>query len=183
MSIFFLLSGVSSRGIVVFWRYGSIREAGASHPECHGSRLRLVGTTSTRWPTPVPDSEMLLQMAEEFVQGGGVRGGAKDPFGSDDGIAQAHGWGQRHPRGTRPGGSRAQHIAESVERATAPFQHALSIRSGTECVGHAIHLVSRRDGGIRFGVERGHALRFGWRRREEEGRWEKSELQSFGREF
>ena len=44
-----------------------IREAGTSHHECHGSRLRLVGTTSTRWPTPVLDSEMLWQMAEEFV--------------------------------------------------------------------------------------------------------------------
>ena len=44
-----------------------IREAGTSHHECHGSRLRLVGTTSTQWPTPVPDSEMLWQMAEEFV--------------------------------------------------------------------------------------------------------------------
>ena len=39
----------------------------------------------------------------------------------------------------------AQQIAESVERATAPFQYALSTRSGTECVAHAIQALTDLD--------------------------------------
>ena len=57
----------------------------------------------------------------------------------------------------------AQHIAESMERPTAPFQYVLSILSGSECVRHAIHLVSRRGGGGRGEKGQGRIAKF-WSR-------------------
>ena len=89
----------------------------------------------------VRDSEMLWQMAEEFVR-------AEVPVEVVEGIRLGRMIALRKPTdgvGIVAGDtfrravsrSVAQQIAASVERATAPFQCALSTRSDTECVGHA----------------------------------------------
>ena len=39
----------------------------------------------------------------------------------------------------------AQQISTVVERATAPFQYAMSTRAGTECVAHALQALSELD--------------------------------------
>ena len=90
-----------------------------------------------------PDSEMLWQMAEEFgraevpVEVQGIRLGRmtalRKPTGGVTSIVAGDTFRRAVSRAV------AQQIAESVERATAPFQYALSTRSGTECVAHAIH--------------------------------------------
>ena len=93
------------------------------------------------------DSEMLWQMAEEFVR-------AEVPVEVVEGIRLGRMTALRKPTGGVRGivvgdtfrravsRSVAQQIAASVERATAPFQYALSTRSGTECVGHAIQALT-----------------------------------------
>ena len=39
----------------------------------------------------------------------------------------------------------AQQIRQQVERATAPFQHALSTRAGCECIAHALQVLTDQD--------------------------------------
>ena len=39
----------------------------------------------------------------------------------------------------------AQQMGPAVEKATAPFQYALSTRAGCECIGHALQFLTQRD--------------------------------------
>ena len=39
----------------------------------------------------------------------------------------------------------AQQMGPAVEKATAPFQYALSTRAGCECIGHALQFLTERD--------------------------------------
>ena len=39
----------------------------------------------------------------------------------------------------------AQQLGPAIERATSPFQHALSTRAGTECIAHAIQALTDLD--------------------------------------
>ena len=39
----------------------------------------------------------------------------------------------------------AQQLGPAIERATSPFQHALSTRAGTECIAHAIQAFTDLD--------------------------------------
>ena len=92
----------------------------------------------------------LWQMAEEFVRAEvpvevvqGIRFGRMTalpkPSGGVRGIVVGDTFRRAVSRAV------AQHVAESVERATAPFQYALSTRSGTECVAHAIQALTDFD--------------------------------------
>ena len=38
----------------------------------------------------------------------------------------------------------AQQMGPAVEKATAPFQYALSTRAGCECIGHALQFLTER---------------------------------------
>ena len=40
---------------------------------------------------------------------------------------------------------RPQQVGPAIERATSPFQYALSTRAGTECVAHAVHSLTDLD--------------------------------------
>ena len=58
----------------------------------------------------------------------------------------------------------AQQLAPAIECATAPFQHALSARAGTECIAHVVQALTNADqsstvlsiDGIRVGVPASH---------------------------
>ena len=39
----------------------------------------------------------------------------------------------------------AQHVGQAVKEATSPFQYALSIRSGCECVAHVLQALTELD--------------------------------------
>ena len=92
------------------------------------------------------DSDMLWQMAEEFVwaevlvEVQGIRLGRMTALRKSTGGVRGIVAGDTFRRAVSR--TVAQQIAETVERATAPFQYALSTRAGSECVGHAIQALT-----------------------------------------
>ena len=93
------------------------------------------------------DSEMLWQMAEEFVRAEvlvevvqGIRLGRMTALRKATGGVRGIVVGDTFRRAVSR--AVAQQIVDTVKRATAPFQYALSTRAGSECVGHAIQALT-----------------------------------------
>ena len=67
-----------------------------------------------------------------------------NPHGQDDGFAEAFRWRQGHRSGNiikrHVSRTLAQQLATAVEKATAPFQYALTTRAGCECIGHILQV-------------------------------------------
>ena len=95
------------------------------------------------------DSEVVAELGASLVRGEGPEVWEAIRMGRMTVLRKAHG-GVRGPVVGdlfRRLVSRtiAQQIAKSVEAATSPFQHALSMKAGTECVSHILQTLTDMD--------------------------------------
>ena len=95
--------------------------------------------SSPTTPEVAPDTQLMCKLAGRFAQG-------QVP----DNIVAAVRLGRMMALVKPAGGVRgivvgAQQMGPAVEKATAPFQHALSTRAGCECIGHALQFLTERD--------------------------------------